>query len=346
MKAAVSVIVPVFNTEKYLRECLDSIIAQTIFDRMEILLVDDGSDDASPSICDEYAGRYERIGVIHQANLGVSAARNAGLRMAAGKYAGFVDSDDTIKEDMYEKLVDAAEKTGADLSCCGYIFSLPDAQKNISFPFEEERTLARGDIIRTVIPYMIRSDAFNSCCNKLFSLSVIRQNGIVFPEGRKHAEDRRFVAEFLLCCESMSYIDYHGYFYRYVETGAVNAARTDYLDNMLAKYAENIDLFGEAGLDRAVLNENNALSLASQALSGAYFIESKLSGKVRRDTLRQLARNRQIRRCLADYWGKITAGCSTYEKMVFRMIRSESAAGLHMVIRAMDIRLRLKGQAK
>lgn len=335
----ISVIVPVFNTEKYLRECLDSLAGQTVFERMEVLLVDDGSADASPAICDEYAAKHPRFSVMHQENLGVSAARNAGLRMASGKYAGFVDSDDTIAADMYEKLIETAEKTGSDISSCGYIFCGPDAQKTVTFPFKEEKALTRDEIIHTVFPFMIRSDAFNSCCNKLFSLSVIRQNGIVFPEGRKHAEDRRFVIDCLMRCQTMCYSAFPGYYYRYVETGAVNAARADYLENMLAKYHENIELFGGAGLERAVLDENNALSLAEQAVSAAFIIENKLNGKIRRKTLKSLVKNGQIRACVSDCLPSVEKSGSRYDKLMYRMLQKGSAFGVRVILRAMKIRL-------
>jgi len=335
----ISVIVPVFNTEKYLRECLDSIAGQTVFERMEVLLIDDGSVDASPSICDEYAAKYPNFSVIHQRNLGVSAARNTGLRTAKGRYAGFVDSDDTVAADMYEKLIVNAAKTGSDISCCGYIFCLPDAQKTITFPFEENKALDRSEIVRTVFPFMVLSDSFNSCCNKLFSLSVIRQNGISFPEGRKHAEDRRFVIDCLMRCGSMCYTAYSGYYYRYVESGAVNAARTDYLDNMLAKYSENIELFGACGMDADILSLNNALSLAQQAVSCAYIIENRLSGKIRRETLKSLVKNSRIRACVSACRPFAAKNGSRYDRWMYLMLQMGSATGVRMILRAMKIRL-------
>ena len=89
----VSIIIPVYNVETYLRQCLDSVLAQTLKD-IEVIVVDDGSTDNSPAICDEYAARDTRVKVIHQSNAGRSAARNAALRIARGEYIGFVDSDD------------------------------------------------------------------------------------------------------------------------------------------------------------------------------------------------------------------------------------------------------------
>ena len=115
----ISVIVPVYKVKKYLRKCVDSILAQT-YTNLEIILVDDGSPDNCGIICDEYAAKDSRIKVIHQPNGGLSAARNAGLDIATGDYIGFVDSDDYIDPDMYEKLYNALIENDADVSICNY----------------------------------------------------------------------------------------------------------------------------------------------------------------------------------------------------------------------------------
>src|SRR5207253_2318057 len=107
----VSIIVPVYNNEKYLSECLDSLINQTLKD-IEIILVNDGSNDNSLLICYEFGKIDGRIKVIDKPNGGVSSARNTGLKLASGKYVGFVDSDDWIESDMYEKMYSAAERHG------------------------------------------------------------------------------------------------------------------------------------------------------------------------------------------------------------------------------------------
>ena len=114
----ISVIVPVYKVEAYLRRCLDSIVNQT--DRnLEIILVDDGSPDHSGAICDAYAKRDRRIRVIHKVNGGVSSARNAGLEAASGEYIGWVDSDDWIENDMFEYLKNLAVTCQADVAQCG-----------------------------------------------------------------------------------------------------------------------------------------------------------------------------------------------------------------------------------
>lgn len=117
----ISVIVPVYNVEKYLPRCIDSILNQT-YKNLEIILVDDGSPDNCPAICDEYAQKDSRIKVIHKANGGVSSARNVGLDVATGEYIGFVDSDDWIEPDMYEFLFMRATDYNVDISRCASVW--------------------------------------------------------------------------------------------------------------------------------------------------------------------------------------------------------------------------------
>jgi len=116
----ISVIVTIYNVEKYLRRCINSIISQTFRD-LEIILVDDGSTDASPQICDEYAAKDSRIKVLHKKNEGSASARNAGIDTATGRFIGFVDGDDFILPEMYKLLYDACMAHGVLLSMCGRI---------------------------------------------------------------------------------------------------------------------------------------------------------------------------------------------------------------------------------
>ena len=113
----ISVIVPVYNVEKYLDKCIQSIVDQT-YTNLEIILVDDGSPDNSGAICDEWAEKDNRIKVIHKANGGLSDARNAGLDIATGEYIAFVDSDDYIELDFYDKLYNVIKATNCDISIC------------------------------------------------------------------------------------------------------------------------------------------------------------------------------------------------------------------------------------
>lgn len=121
----ISIVIPIYNVEPYLRRCLDSVLAQTYWD-LEIILVDDGSPDGCGAICDEYAAKDGRVKVIHQQNKGLSGARNAGLSMATGEYIAFLDSDDYVDPTMYEKLLKVLEENRADIAECGYRWVKPD----------------------------------------------------------------------------------------------------------------------------------------------------------------------------------------------------------------------------
>ena len=115
----ISVVVPVYNVEDYLDRCVKSIISQT-YENLEVILVDDGSADGSPVMCDSWAQKDPRIKVIHKPNGGVSSARNAALDAATGDFIGFVDSDDWIENDFYELLMKSLAENGSDIAFCGY----------------------------------------------------------------------------------------------------------------------------------------------------------------------------------------------------------------------------------
>lgn len=150
-KIKLSIIIPVFNVEKYVQTCLDSVIEQS-FRNFEVIVVDDGSTDGSPTICDAAAKQDGRICVIHQQNGGLSAARNAGLDIARGEWIGFLDSDDFIMPDMYEKLMDAAEKARADIAICNYlrvdVQGKPIEKQDQPIP---DAVLNRDDILRRAL---------------------------------------------------------------------------------------------------------------------------------------------------------------------------------------------------
>lgn len=157
----ISVIVPVYNVEPYLPQCLDSILAQTYKD-LEILLIDDGSTDRCSEICDQYAARDPRIRVRHTENRGLSVARNCGLDHACGDYIGFVDSDDWIEPDMYESLFHTAEQTGADIVTCRFYQEYVGKTEESSGP-PESFAVEGCDILHTyLLDHRICQDSWNN----------------------------------------------------------------------------------------------------------------------------------------------------------------------------------------
>ena len=121
----VSVIVPVYKVEKYIRRCVDSIVLQT-YKNIEVILVDDGSPDQCGDICDDYANKYSYIKVIHQENRGQAAARNTGVSFSTGDYVTFVDSDDFITSDYVETLVGLVSRYGTDVAIAGFVYQYED----------------------------------------------------------------------------------------------------------------------------------------------------------------------------------------------------------------------------
>ena len=174
----ISIIVPVYNVEKYLARCLDSIIDQT-YTNIEIILVDDGSLDESGKICDEYAKKDKRIKVIHKQNGGLSSARNSGIEMASGKYVCFIDSDDYIEKDMIEYLYKGVKKYHADIVVCG----LSNIYSNGKI---ECATIPREDIIynrkQALDIHLLTGYIDHVICDKIYKKELF--NDIKFPEGK------------------------------------------------------------------------------------------------------------------------------------------------------------------
>lgn len=182
-----SIIVPVYKVEKYLPRCIDSILAQTFGD-FELVLIDDGSPDGCGRICDEYARKDKRIVVIHQKNMGVSAARNAGLDIARGRYIGFVDSDDWIEPQMYEVMMDAIRENGADMAVCGVRYADEDGKFTRADRLSEG-VYSRDGLLEDV--FAMPNKLGGGCCNKVFDAS--KTASVRFKVGMTIAEDTLYL---------------------------------------------------------------------------------------------------------------------------------------------------------
>lgn len=175
----ISIIIPVYKSERFLRRCLDSVVNQT-YKNLEIILVDDGSPDDCGIICDEYAEKDSRILVIHKENGGVSSARNVGLKAASGEWIGWVDSDDWIEPDMYEYLIGLTEKFSADVAQCGTVLE-KGRERELYGPSKEI-------ILSDNVPEWIFCS--NNVWDKLYATHLVE--GICFDEDVLVAEDLLF----------------------------------------------------------------------------------------------------------------------------------------------------------
>ena len=221
METAISVIVPVYRVEKYLPACIDSILNQTFTD-FELILVDDGSPDRCPEICDETAKRDARVRVIHQVNAGLSAARNAGIEAAHGAWLSFVDSDDYIAPHFCEKLYQTAQRTNADCVMCS-VQNVDESGKLI------DSALMRGaDEVKTgreVLRKIGRDDVtpYLTAWNKLYRRKLF--NTLRYPAGRQN-EDVFVFAELFCQVQRAACVAEPLYFYRKRMGSIMNSAVT------------------------------------------------------------------------------------------------------------------------
>ncbi len=205
----ISVIVPIYKVEKYLYRCVDSILAQTYRD-LEVILVDDGSPDRCPEICDAYARKDNRVKVIHKPNGGLSDARNAGLAIAAGEWLAFVDSDDWIEQDMYEILLRNAQQYGAEISVGGVNDEYQEEGKVTVFKstFDGEESVECLSPVQAMRKHLTGSWA---AWDKIYKRSVFE--GISFPVGEIN-EDEPIMLKLLDRCTNVVYTN--RVFYHYI----------------------------------------------------------------------------------------------------------------------------------
>ena len=213
----ISVVLPVYNTEQYLKRCINSILNQT-YKEIEIVCVDDGSSDGSGPILDEFAQSDSRIKVFHTENRGVSSARNTALRAANGRYIGFVDSDDYIEPDYYEKLVSVLKKEEVDIATCGYYI---DDTKKIVKAENRKRVPVEPVPVEDFFVYMYERDTYKGVggylWTRLVKREVIKNNDgslkVYFKKEYGGADDIVFIAEMHLQSHLIQYIDEALYYY-------------------------------------------------------------------------------------------------------------------------------------
>ncbi len=240
----ISIIVPVYKVERYLRQCLDSILGQTFGD-WECILVDDGSPDGCPQLCDEYAARDPRFRVIHRTNGGLSAARNSGLREARGRYIGFVDSDDWVAPQMFERLYELITEHGTDMAQVGfrkeYVGHASPKRLVEQVEVADRKRIVRENIYDDRLP--------NYMWNKLFRREVINSE---FPEG-KVFEDMAAINRWACDIRSAVLAPDTLYHYRMRKSGIINtqiSRRFEYFDAYREKVQELCSLEPDAISDR------------------------------------------------------------------------------------------------
>lgn len=302
-----SIILPVYNSERYVGRCIDSVLAQTMRD-LELLVIDDGSSDSSGLICEEYAGKDQRVRVIHQQNAGVSAARNAGIDSAAGAYIGFVDSDDWVEPEMFERLLHEAKRTGADVVMCDAAAVCLDGrtQADTITQLSGNTILQKSDFSPALILEMA-----GSVCRCIYQNDRCsgkpRRIPLAFPPGVVFSEDRIFNLYAFGQADRVAYMK-ESYYHRYLDPeSAVHRFRADYFE-AYRKAADEIER-----AIRLAWEDDEALQTAylGQLISGSlmavcnyYDKTATLTKQERRKAVERLCEDQRLRtaikRCGAD----------------------------------------------
>ena len=322
----VSVIVPVYNSAQYLSECLESVLSQSFKD-FEAICINDGSTDNSLEILKQFQNKDPRIKIIDQENQGVSAARNAGLELATGKYVGFVDSDDTIQKNFFEKLFQKAEESGADA-----VYSKLSVTRNFG---GFAGVIESQQIVQKLLPDFFMRDNLHSVCTKLFRLDMIRNNQIRFSIGTQHGEDAQFNIEFLMQAQRISFLDYCGYHYREVEGSATrNIAKHDYLRRIVEVYeTEWATIIGNA-IDQNTLENLKRIRFANTVISLVYIYGNRandFTDAQRFSKLREILQHATVRKVFSDphILGELKLG--KYPETIFRNIRKRNVLILYLL---------------
>lgn len=325
----VSVIIPVYNVEKYFNQCMESVFSQT-YANLEIILVDDGSTDNSGTMCDGYKEKDQRIVVIHKQNGGLSSARNAALEIATGEYVCFIDSDDFVENNLIELTVDKLEKTGADV--CMFSYYTYNGEKSIPHtrPLDKE-IYKKDEILSTVMPMFIGQKGADGgvllgfvCC-QVFRKSTIGYQRFK-SERDYYAEDVVFDLEFYSDIDKMCVINKPLYYYRYVESSLSNGYRKNLFDKFMQLYDFKADAVIKCNLPDCE-DRLNRVAFRS-AIGGVLNVKkaTELTNKEKRKEIKKIATNPIVRGALK----KIKT--SGIKEKIFALLLKLKAAGLILLI--------------
>ncbi len=244
-KKLISVIVPVYNSEKYVNRCIDSILNQT-YENLEVLLINDGSSDGSLKICEDWAEKDKRVKIVNEKNKGVSAARNLGIKYATGDYVGFVDNDDWLRPEMYEKMLELIEKEKADVAVCKFI-NVDEKYNRVSI---KEANLT-AEHFKNPIYFFLNNNSKNShkkivgCCNRLLIKKPILDD-VKFDERLNFGENILFVLNLISKTDKIAVTN--EYLYNHFNDSNIKTYSESYLDDLagyhkaVTKYFKDHDL--------------------------------------------------------------------------------------------------------
>lgn len=290
----VSVIIPVYNTEKYLNACVDSILLQADAS-LEIILVDDGSTDASPIICDDYAQKHENIHVLHIQNSGPATAKNEGLKLAKGNYIALTDSDDRMEPLMLHKMVSAGYEYDADIVCCNY--KQIDEQGNVSHlnSTNQQYVLNHEE---GLIHFFSKDKIYSQCWTKLYKRQMLTDNHIENDPGLRTDEDFIFNIRAFVHAKTTVIVDEPLYEYTHRESSLARAYFkkniSQYIDNRIQRVKVTQDAVKNESDDIKHWSTVHIIMYYNELLGKVAIFPEYYSDKRVKDILRFIKQNKAI----------------------------------------------------
>ena len=304
-----SVIIPVYNTQEYLERCVNGVIANKGIN-IEIILVDDGSTDASPSICDSFSSTYPYITTLHIPNSGPASAKNRGLDIAKGKYVAMIDSDDEPMGDMFVRMVREAMNNDADIVCCNYMERFEDGTTR-SFHYSHDTTVLNHR--QGVEHFLMKKKIYTQCWTKIYKRQMLGQFNVRNVEGLKTDEDFIFNISCFVHANKTCVIDEPLYIYSMRETSLskdyFNKDIDAYIDNRLLRFDivdKELHAYATENLRHAIFNR---LFYSNELLGRIALFPSHFSDKRTQSVIRYMRRHILYALSVHRELGFSTMGC-------------------------------------
>ncbi|MDD6520031.1 MAG: glycosyltransferase [Oribacterium sp.] len=339
MEDLISIIVPIYNVEKYIHRCIDSIINQT-YKNIEIILVDDGSSDGSGKICDEYQRKDERIKVIHKKNGGLGFARNSGLDVASGKYVTFIDGDDYIGLTHIEKMHTLIIETNSDTCMAGHtkVYSNRE-EKHLNVCSGK---IYKGNVKEQILPRMCGANTYGqdyiemSVCMVLLSNEIIKQNNLRFVSEREYvSEDLVFDFEYYPLSKSVCISDDADYYYCDNAGSLTTKYRSDRFESQIKLYKLLSEKAQEIGIWEECRErlQNTVLAIARYSVKLEYKFANVNGRKAVQSNVRKICEDSTLKQIFAEYDDK---NIKMSSRAVNYLIRNQHIILLNIIMHIKD----------
>lgn len=340
MSELISVIIPVYNTEHYLSRCIESVCGNS-YHSLEIILVDDGSSDQSGHICDSYAKMDSRVRVFHQQNAGVSKSRNFGISVSTGKYIAFVDSDDYIDIDYFEKLVFQINKYNTQLAICSIVHEKKDEKicnegQDMVIIFAKNNDEYRSNFL-----FLNQNFFLYGPVNKLYIAEIIKNWNVMFPNELSYGEDLIFNFAYLARCNRISYSPRPYYYYNHDNDNSLSHRyRDDSWETGLKLNRCIMQFCSKRNLMTDEMRRYIAERIFDDAYNGIFGIihlNKKIALKESYARIQAIVNSNEVRNAM------LLANTSKYKKQFVNWMRRRNVLALTTWVILYKIKLRYKG---